>query len=651
MILQNVSEIQKRTREFEKSNSTTLTAQNFTVLNQICSNQASKFYKVVLKSNKKPFALRVTAKAKTAATPKQREQVQKELLALLRFPQHPGLVRTEAVFEDKSHLYVLLEAVDNNLLNLTKSGTRIAEPACRGYLAALLKALAFLHGQAPPIIHRNIRPENIFISGAEFRLFGFDLAVPAEDFRNTICGSYNYSSPEMLNSDGYDEKADLWSVGVLAFELLNARHPYLSNSMVEDSRLNQSFIEKAIGNSKLAFEPAVSKDARALVEELLSAAPFKRPSAAEALEHEFFGARQKDNSFTVNFDAARSKAEESLEWSVTQSYIISKPDKPEMAELVTSEQQEAPANNLFFTDVQQKSKNSFTFNGRRPTERSPFEILLEQHHKIHEQNITLRKQLEGLRADFEQVSAENKDLLQSNAVLAKSNSELIGQSQVSRSLDSSNQTLEKLSAECHGFKRLSAELEVERQAMGKEVGLLSASIRSLKEKLATAEQNLSYMFKKSKQLSDVINDFLAANFIENYQQPPEYSTVTYDKLIQQVEFVFGEYLTLRKRADAPSTPQSSLNFQSVVTRKPNLGASFTEKSSAQEPSQLRTPVTTNSNSNKTLHPLAPKDGPAQPPNYKSLLAPILPPKYPTERLVATVSAFAKPQFRNAKLQK
>lgn len=84
------------------------------------------------------------------------------------------------------------------------------------------------------ILHRDIKPENIvlvhvksYLTQGNIKLCDFGWAVnKKEELRNTFCGTPLYLSPELLQGARYDEKVDLWAVGVLAYELYFGTSPF-----------------------------------------------------------------------------------------------------------------------------------------------------------------------------------------------------------------------------------------------------------------------------------------------------------------------------------------------------------------------------------------------------------------------------------------
>ncbi|KAL3564816.1 hypothetical protein D5086_032862 [Populus alba] len=82
------------------------------------------------------------------------------------------------------------------------------------------------------IIHRDLKPENILLSGKESDVvlkiadFGLSRRVLPDNYVETVCGSPFYMAPEVLQFQRYDCKVDMWSVGVILFELLNGYPPF-----------------------------------------------------------------------------------------------------------------------------------------------------------------------------------------------------------------------------------------------------------------------------------------------------------------------------------------------------------------------------------------------------------------------------------------
>lgn len=96
------------------------------------------------------------------------------------------------------------------------------------YIRQMIDALDFCHKRK--IIHRDIKPENILIGFyGELKIadFGWSVHAPSSR-RQTMCGTLDYLSPEMVEQTTYDERVDHWCLGVLTYEFLTGNPPFLN---------------------------------------------------------------------------------------------------------------------------------------------------------------------------------------------------------------------------------------------------------------------------------------------------------------------------------------------------------------------------------------------------------------------------------------
>lgn len=80
------------------------------------------------------------------------------------------------------------------------------------------------------VIHRDLKPENILcFTNNVFKIsdFGWSVHTPSNR-RKTLCGTLDYLCPEMVNNRAHNHKVDLWTIGVLAYELVTGRPPFES---------------------------------------------------------------------------------------------------------------------------------------------------------------------------------------------------------------------------------------------------------------------------------------------------------------------------------------------------------------------------------------------------------------------------------------
>lgn len=82
-------------------------------------------------------------------------------------------------------------------------------------------------------MHRDLKPENLLLNkegNIKICDFGWSAQTLAEK-RTTYCGTYEYMSPEMLNKEPHDSSVDIWSLGILLYELINGSPPFLGRSI------------------------------------------------------------------------------------------------------------------------------------------------------------------------------------------------------------------------------------------------------------------------------------------------------------------------------------------------------------------------------------------------------------------------------------
>ena len=144
---------------------------------------------------------------------------------------HPNIMSIFDVGEDQGWQYLVFEYIPGNDLHLLMS--KRTEPwtiaDALPLLKAALEALAYAHGQG--VIHRDIKPENIMLTPqGQVKVTDFGLAFAHEEVRLTqgdgIVGTVLYMSPEMIQGTAIDPRTDLYSLGVVFYEVLTGEPPF-----------------------------------------------------------------------------------------------------------------------------------------------------------------------------------------------------------------------------------------------------------------------------------------------------------------------------------------------------------------------------------------------------------------------------------------
>jgi len=202
-----------------------------------------------------------------------REEV--EIQARLK---HPRVLRLYGYFHDEKRVYLVTELAPNGeLFKLLQKEKRFDEPQVARWISQIADALAFLHRYH--VVHRDIKPENILLdadNNAKVADFGWSTVTAHK--RSTFCGTLDYLAPEMLG-ESYDHRVDIWSLGVLMFELLVGKAPFDAPETEET--------QQRIRSDEVVFpkDGTVSAEARELLLGLLQKNPERRLSLQAVLDH------------------------------------------------------------------------------------------------------------------------------------------------------------------------------------------------------------------------------------------------------------------------------------------------------------------------------------------------------------------------------
>eukprot|EP01124_Arcella_intermedia_P034937 TRINITY_DN8772_c0_g1_i1.p1 TRINITY_DN8772_c0_g1~~TRINITY_DN8772_c0_g1_i1.p1 ORF type:complete len:358 (+),score=72.36 TRINITY_DN8772_c0_g1_i1:53-1126(+) len=146
----------------------------------------------------------------------------------------PSILHPHALFKDPHFLYTLTPPYNCTLADLLRRVHTLTEEVAQFYTAQLLLAYAYLHARG--IIYSNGRPEDILITREGYlRLAGFRTAQECRE-STVYCGVPEYMAPEVLRGEPYTCAADMYGLGVLAYEMLMGRTPFEVEDLEELAR-------------------------------------------------------------------------------------------------------------------------------------------------------------------------------------------------------------------------------------------------------------------------------------------------------------------------------------------------------------------------------------------------------------------------------
>ncbi len=126
------------------------------------------------------------------------EVLRNEILILARC-NHKNIIRLYAAFASQEEFHLVLEfSPGQNLFKILKQEIKLEEIIVKTIIKQIVEAFYYLHNQEPPIIHRDLKPENVLYYKGIVKLADFGWSNMTDNFRNTLCGTPDYFSPEMI---------------------------------------------------------------------------------------------------------------------------------------------------------------------------------------------------------------------------------------------------------------------------------------------------------------------------------------------------------------------------------------------------------------------------------------------------------------------
>ena len=384
---------------------------------QLGSGSFGRVYLVSHNDTKQLFALKVIDKRKLMVSYGKLDIIYNEINIHSKL-SHENIIKLYNVHEDKENINIIMEYAENgNLFELiSKEKNGLKESVAFSYFIQVVNAVYYLHNNN--IIHRDIKPENIFI-GKDNKVklcdFGWAKELTLEN-RSTFCGTVEYMAPEIVGSENYDYSVDIWSLGILLYELLYGHSPFKASS-TKNVILNIKTHELSLDDKN----KKISSSCKDLITKLLNSNPQKRLKIKDILEHPFVKKHSRKLMFTKKLssdnkdDQIKNKLQKQLNdnindnENITDSPLFTKELKRANTKIITDKNYEKLGRKLFsdkglfiYNENDEKNEKDEKKVKNRRQSNKQFEML----EKFRD---SLNVQLERAKKSIENISFKNTE--------------------------------------------------------------------------------------------------------------------------------------------------------------------------------------------------------------------------------------------------
>ncbi|KRX04744.1 Protein kinase-like domain [Pseudocohnilembus persalinus] len=208
---------------------------NFQFNKKFCLGQGNfgKVYQGQDKKNGKIVAIKEIERRGLQNNDYLKQQFRNETQIIKNLPHNQNIVKFIELVEVENYIYLVQEfCKDGDLKDKIVSFSYIEENEALIIIQQIIEAFQHLHKYG--IIHRDLKPANILIHDDKYKLADFGFAKTLQQnigqhMLTSVVGSPYYMSPQLLKNDKYSYKTDIWSLGMIFYEMLFGDLPWMAN--------------------------------------------------------------------------------------------------------------------------------------------------------------------------------------------------------------------------------------------------------------------------------------------------------------------------------------------------------------------------------------------------------------------------------------